>query len=221
MAKLNEKLNKQPVKNFDQEAKKSNDPVISRQAAKSKAMQDKIVDAVIGLIKEKGFAAASSTQIARRAGVSWGAVQHHFGGKEEILEEVLERSHLKFHHSLSADRFTTGDAEKRVAKYVNAAWSHYQGDEYMATMEILLATRGHGNPSSDLSISRSRNTHLKLARKIFYDSAASDRDLREVIYLVHCMLTGILIEMALEPESFSPTIYIRRLKRIVQEILFT
>ncbi len=193
---------------------------MGRQAAKSKATQDKIINAVISLIKEKGFAAASSSQIAKRAGVTWGAVQHHFGGKEEILEEVLERSHLKFQETLSSNSFTTGSATRRVAKYVDAAWYHYQGDEYMATMEILLATRGHGKARNDLSVSRSRQSHLNLARRIFHDSKASDKIMQEVIYLVHCMLTGILIEMALEPESFTPKVYIKRLKTIIAGMLY-
>ncbi|MBA6413690.1 TetR/AcrR family transcriptional regulator [Parahaliea sp. F7430] len=190
------------------------------QAAKSKATQDQIINAVIGLIKEEGFSAASSSRIAKRAGVTWGAVQHHFGGKEEILEEVLQRSHLKFHEALSASRFTTGTAERRVAKYVDAAWFHYQGDEYMATMEILLATRGNGKASSDLSISRSRKAHLALARRIFHDSEASDRIFQEVIYTVHCMLTGLLIEIALEPQSFEPKPYLKRLKAQVSSMLY-
>tara|TARA_R110002072_G_scaffold78542_1_gene182042 strand:+ start:268 stop:897 length:630 start_codon:yes stop_codon:yes gene_type:complete len=194
--------------------------VMGRQAAKSKATKDAIIGAVISLIKEEGYAAASSSKIARRAGVTWGAVQHHFGGKEEILEEILLRSHIKFHDTLSASSFTTGKPQRRVGKYVDAAWRHYQGEEYMATMEILLATRGHGRPANDLSISRSRDAHLGLARSIFHDSKATDKVFQEVIYTVHCMLTGILIEIALEPLSFKSTSYIRRLKATVMEMLY-
>jgi AcrR family transcriptional regulator len=190
------------------------------QAAKSKATQDRIINAVISLIKEKGFASASSTQIARRAGFTWGAVQHHFGSKEEILEEVLKRSHLKFQQTLSAKRFTTGDSEQRVARYVDAAWQHYQGEEYMATMEILLATRGHSRNTKDLSISGTRVEHLELGRRIFHDSKVSDKVLQEAIYVVHCMLTGMLIELALEPDSFPSRVYIRHLKNIVLDMLY-
>lgn len=193
---------------------------IGLQAAKSKATQDKIINAVVGLIKEKGFSAASSAQIAKRAGITWGAVQHHFGSKEDILEEVLQRSHLKFQETLSSKRFTTGSPERRVAKYVDAAWYHYQGDEYMATMEILLATRGHGKASNDLSISRSRDAHMEMARTIFHDTKVSDVVLQEAIYMVHCLLTGILIEIALEPQSFSSRPYLKRLKVIVNHMLY-
>jgi AcrR family transcriptional regulator len=191
-----------------------------RQAAKSLATQDKIINAVIGLIREKGYVAASSTEIAKRAGFTWGAVQHHFGGKEEILGEVLERSHQRFQQRLEDVKFTRGTPTQRVAKYVDAAWEHYCGDEYMATVEILLATRGHGNVSSDLSISRSREEHLALARRIFHDSEVSNQRMQEAIYVVHCMLTGILIETVLEPAGFKPRVYTGHLKVVVMELMY-
>ena len=194
--------------------------VAGRQAAKSKATQDNIISAVIGLIREKGYMAASSTEIARRAGVTWGAVQHHFGGKEEILGVVLERSHRKFQQRLGDARFTSGTPKARVAKYVDLAWEHYRGDEYMAAMEILLASRGQGGAIEDLSISRSREEHLALARRIFHDSTASNQRMQEAIYVVHCMLTGILIETVLEPAGFKPRVYTAHLKTVVMALLY-
>ena len=202
------------------EAYPNSSDLIGRQAAKSLATKEKIINAVIGIIKESGYSAASSTQIAKRAGVTWGAVQHHFGSKEAILAEVLEKSHLKFHEALSDDRFASGSADRRITKYIDAAWQHYQGEEYMAALEILLATRGHGKAEQDLSISGSRDAHIKLGRRIFHDSKATDKVLSEVIYVVHCMLTGILVESVLEPDSFSVKMYIRHLKNIAKDMLY-
>jgi AcrR family transcriptional regulator len=193
---------------------------LGRQAAKSRATQDKIINAVIGLIREKGYLAASSTEIARRAGVTWGAVQHHFGSKNEILGEVLERSHRKFQQRLGDPLFATGTPAARVGRYVDAAWAHYRGDEYMATMEILLASRGHGGAIEDLSIGRSREEHLALGRRIFHDSTASKQRLQEAIYIVHCMLTGILIETVLEPAGFDAVVYTAHLKALVNDLLY-
>ena len=194
---------------------------IGRQAAKSRATKDKIINAVIGLIREKGYLAASSTEIAKRAGVTWGAVQHHFGGKDEILGEVLERSHRAFQQRLDDPSFTKGTPAARVGRYVDAAWEHYRGDEYMATIEILLATRGYGGLSSELSISRSREEHLALARRIFHDSEVSNQHMQEAIYMVHCMLTGILIETVLEPAGFKPRVYTGYLKSVVIGLLYS
>ncbi len=190
---------------------------LGRQAAKSKATQDKIINAVIALIREGGFAAASSTRIARKAGVSWGAVQHHFGGKHEILEQVLARSHEKFDASMSGEEFTRGALEKRVERFINGAWEHYRGDEYMATLEILLASRAEGGDGA--SIKLNHHSHLALWRRIFHDCPLTDRAMQEAIYTVHCMLTGYVIEVVLEPEFFDVKRYLQRLRRILLAML--
>ena len=191
-----------------------------RQAAKSEATRDKIILAVIGIIRQKGFAAATSTEIARRAGVTWGAVQHHFGSKEQILEHVLERSHREFQEMLAKRAFSTGSPEARVARYVDAAWDHYRGDAYMAAIEILLATRGHVGATQELAVGHSREEHLALGRRIFHDSTASKQRMLESIYVVHCMLTGILIETVLEGADFNARVYTRHLKKMVLELLY-
>ena len=62
-------------------------------------------------------------------------------------------------------------------------------------------------------MSRSREEHLALGRRIFHDSAASNQRMQEAIYVVHCMLTGILIETVLEPAGFKPRVYTTHLKK--------
>ena len=189
-----------------------------RQAEKSRRTQESIINAVIALITEGGYAAASSTEIARRAGVSWGAVQHHFGGKDEILEAVLARSHETFTERLSDPVFTRGTLERRITRFVEAAWQHYQGSEYVATLEILLATRAT-RLSAAHPISLDGASHLALWRRIFHDISIPDAQLREAIYTAHCMLTGILLETVLEPRGFDAKRYLRRLGRVLLTML--
>jgi AcrR family transcriptional regulator len=199
-------------------APQDGEPGLGRQAAKSRRTQASIINAVIELINEGGYLAASSTQIARRAGVSWGAVQHHFGGKEEILEAVLSRSHETFVERFADARYARGTLDQRVARFVEGAWQHYQGSEYMATLEILLATRSRRG-AQQLEIRLNHASHLELWRRIFHDVALSDARMQEAIYTVHCLMTGILIETVLEPESFDEKRYLRRLQRILVGML--
>ena len=49
-----------------------------------------ILAAAQQLFAKRGFAATTIDDIAGRAGVAKGAVYHHFGSKEEILERVLD-----------------------------------------------------------------------------------------------------------------------------------
>src|SRR5262245_53353905 len=49
-----------------------------------------IVEACVRAIANQGFSAASVRVIADHAGVSVGTLQHHFGGKDEIVLACLE-----------------------------------------------------------------------------------------------------------------------------------
>ena len=54
-------------------------------AERTAATRLRIVEAVIESIAEVGFQRTTAVEITRRAGVTWGAVQHHFGDKDGIL----------------------------------------------------------------------------------------------------------------------------------------
>jgi TetR/AcrR family transcriptional regulator len=51
-----------------------------------------ILDAAEAIFVEKGFAAASMSDVARRAAVTKSLIHHHFGSKEELWVEVKRRS---------------------------------------------------------------------------------------------------------------------------------
>lgn len=51
-----------------------------------------ILDAAEEIFVEKGFAAASMSDVARRAAVTKSLIHHHFGSKEELWLEVKRRS---------------------------------------------------------------------------------------------------------------------------------
>jgi AcrR family transcriptional regulator len=107
----------------------------AERAAETRA---RIVAAVVESIAELGFQRTTAAEIARRAGVTWGAVQHHFGGKEGILVAVLEDSFNRF-----AERFADIDVEgmsleKRVSLFVDRAWAHFASPHFRSTLEILL-----------------------------------------------------------------------------------
>lgn len=191
-----------------------------KQAAKSRRTQDSIINAVVALIKDGGFAAASSSKIAKKAGVSWGAVQHHFGGKEEILEAITLRSHRRFASLLKAEQFYTGTLGQRVDRFVDMSWAHYQGDEYMAALEILLATRAETKRPRDFSVNKLQaETHLQLWRRIFHESENTDEQMLGDIQVVHCMLIGATIQRVLEPQSVDIDNYLRRVKQILLALL--
>ncbi len=52
---------------------------------------ERVLEAALELFSSQGYGATSMRQIAERSGVSTGNIYHHFGGKERIFEDLLDR----------------------------------------------------------------------------------------------------------------------------------
>lgn len=61
------------------------------QAQRSEETTGQLVTAARDLFADKGFAGTSIEEIVRAAGVTRGAMYHHFASKEELFEAVFER----------------------------------------------------------------------------------------------------------------------------------
>lgn len=108
------------------------------QAERTAETRARILDAVVESIAEVGFGRTTASEIARRAGVTWGAVQHHFGGKDGILDAVLEDSFDRFAERL-ADIPVGAPLAERVSLFIDRAWEHFGSAHYRSTFEILLS----------------------------------------------------------------------------------
>ena len=106
-------------------------------AERSTETRAAIMDAVVESISELGFKRSTASEIARRAGVTWGAVQHHFGGKDGILTAVLEDSFNRFAERLSDIDADGLSLERRAAHFVDRAWEHFGSAHFRSTFEIL------------------------------------------------------------------------------------
>lgn len=98
----------------------------------------RVIAAVTDSIGELGYQKTTTAEISRRAGVTWGAVQHHFGDKDGILIAVLEESFERFLERLRDDRVSEAPLAKRVSLFVDRSWQHFGSPQYRCTLEILL-----------------------------------------------------------------------------------
>lgn len=194
-----------------------------KQALKARRTRERIINAVIELITQGGFGAASSSQIARTAGVTWGAVQHHFGAKDDILVAVLERSHERFTELMQRDALIQGTLADRVDLFVDLIWEHYQSDLYLAALEILLATRQRVERSSDSAsaslIREQSRSHLQTMRRIFSDLERSDEQHLEALVFTHTFLTGLTIERVFEHGRGNEARHLSRIKSALLSML--
>jgi AcrR family transcriptional regulator len=81
-------------------------PSTDGRAMRGEATRRRIVDAAREVLLERGHAATSTRAVADEAGVRLSLVHYHFGGKQGLLLEVLQRENellLKRQHELYAE----------------------------------------------------------------------------------------------------------------------
>lgn len=110
-----------------------------------------IIDEFVQCVLEEGFAAASAKHVVERAGVTWGAIQYHFGDSDGLLMAVVDRGFNDLLDSLRAlePKSTTRTPRQNAPLLVNAMWDAFTTPTSAATMQILIAARArHGEAES-------------------------------------------------------------------------
>jgi len=91
--------------------------VKNRKAEQSAATRSALVDAARSLFGERGFAAVSTEEIVQAAGVTRGALYHHFKDKQDLFTAVVERVEQEILERVAAAALAEPDVweQQRVA----------------------------------------------------------------------------------------------------------
>jgi AcrR family transcriptional regulator len=109
--------------------------------ARSVATRAALLDAALESLVELGYAATTTIETARRAGVSRGAQLHHFPTRAQLLtaavQHLLERRMAEFRESMAA----VDPGADRLDAAVDLLWSMFQGPAFVAWVELWMAAR--------------------------------------------------------------------------------
>ncbi len=121
------------------------------------------MNAAIESLVELGYTGASTSEIAKRAGVSRGAMLHHYPSKADLMagavEHLIELRHARFRESvLQLQR-----ADTPVGSVLEMIWAIYAGPTLDAWMELVVA--GRTDPAL--------RQHLQSVDERFFEQARS------------------------------------------------
>jgi AcrR family transcriptional regulator len=163
------------------------------------ATRERVIEAAVACIAELGFHGASTTRIARRAGLTWGVLQYHFGDKHGLLAATLERVFDDFRNHLRAAAVPRGAVRDRVARLVDVAWDWLRRPAYRASMEILRNTARTG---SALDVGGVIEVWARATGTLWDDAFPEWADRRErseaAKYLLFAALRGFAEDLALD-----------------------
>jgi AcrR family transcriptional regulator len=101
-----------------------------------------LLDASIECLVEEGYAKTTTRRIAERAGVTPGALQHHFASKAELLSEAVHHVAERF----AQEMFVHGPPDApslqvRCEQILDRMWEVHRGPFFQAAMELSVAAR--------------------------------------------------------------------------------
>lgn len=111
------------------------------QQERSADTSEKLLNATIDLLHDRGFYRMSTSEIAEAAGLSRGALTHHFSSKEEIIIEavgyMLRKVTAELHEMAEGIRFS-GSSTDEIVDYL---WRMMDNRLFYVTMEYLPEAR--------------------------------------------------------------------------------
>jgi len=112
------------------------------------ATRRKVIDAAVESISDVGYYESSSNEIARRAGVTWGVIQHQFGTREALLLEVLDDMWARLQDLVQRADVGRGTLEQRLGSLLDVLARHYGSSEHLVAIQIGLDLGNNPNTSA-------------------------------------------------------------------------
>lgn len=109
--------------------------------ARSAATRESVLDAALECLAERGYARTATADVAERAGVSRGALLHHFPTRAGLLaatvEHLAERRLAELRRALEQ----RDPARDEIDAAVDFVWKAYSDPTAYASLELLIAAR--------------------------------------------------------------------------------
>jgi AcrR family transcriptional regulator len=166
------------------------------QEAKSTRTRERICRAVTDSLVRDGYADTSISRVAALAGVSKGALQHHFPTREDMMTATAEWLlgnatflHLRNTRGPRADRSTDRELMRTWEKGANT-------DEFRALLEILVKMRTDAKLRSRLGRKlRAWQEQAAQYTRAGYEAASGDDGDVEVLMAMNaCLIRGLVIQ---------------------------
>jgi AcrR family transcriptional regulator len=111
------------------------------QAERTAATRRALLDATLHALVEVGFKGTTTTEVARRAGVSVGALQGHFPTKSELLAAAVTYSLERRVEEFGVLMAGLDPSADKLDEAIDLLWSMFCGSTFTASHELWVAAR--------------------------------------------------------------------------------
>jgi AcrR family transcriptional regulator len=178
------------------------------QEERSAETRRKLVKAAVQVLAESGYANLTITKVSQRAGLTNGAMQHHFRSRDDLLVAAMDAVYpvleIPF-KSIASERL---EVRERVSRVVDQLWDIYRRPEYLAIWDITLGSRGDRKLWARLRAyqkdvaTRMRDEFVAL----FADLALPADEVEQIFSLTISYMRGVALQAMFGPDPARETI---------------
>ncbi|MBB4632407.1 TetR/AcrR family transcriptional regulator [Sphingosinicella soli] len=176
------------------------------QSLKSGQTRMRLVEATIRCIVKNGYSNTTTPQIANEAGLSRGAMLHHFENGAALIKAAIIELHEK---RLRAFRRAADTGHGDPTTLVRTYWQQIQKPAFIAFHELALAARTHADLARMLNPLQVefRERYMATAFSLFPEWAHHRKQFDLAMALSQNLLEGLAINVqtgATDPEMVEP-----------------
>lgn len=184
---------------------------MATQAERRTATRERLLEAAAVVLVDLGAGGFTTTEVARRSGLSQGAVFKHFPTKGHLLSATVEaiyagvvaRYEGEYVARVAAVGHGPGDLEARLDAGIDLLWEAFQDERLIAAYDLFTTARTDPALQADLQpVVRAHVDSIHaLAELLFPDAHAVDPDrLRDAIDLTVAVMEGLVVNRLALPD---------------------
>lgn len=168
------------------------------QSDRSSEMRQKLITATIQALIDKGYAGTTAVEVCARAGVTRGALFHHFESLPALIAVALTDTY---------DRLLLGsrtiEADTTLEQWLAWAWSRVSQREFKAVIEIWLASRNDPESTADIqpAIQRYKAIFTPSENNALFKRFGSDKKASAFYRLAAETMFGLALGRATNPNG--------------------
>src|SRR3954470_24626349 len=152
------------------------------QAERTATTRAALLAATVDTLVERGYRGTTTSEVARRAGVSYGALLHHFPTKADLLCAAV--GHL-FDQRVTEFRKAMADVPPDAPKAdaaIDTLWTMFQGSTFTAWLELWVAARTDQELAAAIGPvdAQFMQTSQDVFREVFAAETADNADLPRI-----------------------------------------
>ncbi len=164
------------------------------QQTKSENTRAAILEAALACFYDLGYGATTTEKVAKRAGVSRGAMLHHFPSRLHLVREAVRYLNLKRLHLFEEQerKINEGAEHTRISEGIDAYWQQLHSPLFTVFHELRVAARTDSDlqEAMALDLQKLDESWAEVAISLFPDLAQSE-DFETASLLTVFMLEGM------------------------------